>query len=129
MRDKDASQVAERWRERWYGSEPQKGSAITDELGNLIAYFGGDETAHAEVTKIVSAHNATLSAAPKQAEQQGVEALRSALEEAVGVLERLPYGDWPGKMYSGKTVAANALIRRARRALNAPTGAVEKERG
>ncbi|KTT68246.1 hypothetical protein [Sphingomonas sanguinis] len=47
-----------------------------------------------------------------------VERLREALTEAVAVLERLPYGDWPGKMYSGKTVAANALIRRARAALS-----------
>lgn len=42
---------------------------------------------------------------------------REALSQAVAVLERLPYGDWPGPMYSGKTVAANALIRRLRAAL------------
>ncbi|MBB6424996.1 hypothetical protein [Sphingopyxis sp. JAI128] len=44
--------------------------------------------------------------------------LVEALREAVAVLERLPYGDWPGKTYSSKTVAANALIRRARKALS-----------
>lgn len=43
--------------------------------------------------------------------------LVEALREALDVLERIPYGDWPGKMYSGKTVAANALIHRARKAL------------
>lgn len=45
--------------------------------------------------------------------------LVTALEETVSVLERLPYGDWPGKMYSGKVAAANGLIRRARNALAA----------
>jgi hypothetical protein len=54
------------WRERWYGSEPEKGSAITDERGNLVAYFGGDETTHAAVTKIVALHNAALSATTEQ---------------------------------------------------------------
>jgi hypothetical protein len=47
----------------------------------------------------------------------GTTELVEALREAVDVLERIPYGDWPGKMYSGKTVAANALICRARKAL------------
>lgn len=56
------------WRERWYGSEPEKGSAITDERGNLVAYFGGDETTHAAVTKIVALHNAALSATTEQGE-------------------------------------------------------------
>lgn len=51
-----------RWRERWYGSEPQKGSAVVDEWGNLIAHLGGDEATHAAVTRLVAAHNVTLSA-------------------------------------------------------------------
>ena len=53
-----------KWRERWYGSDPQKGSAITDEHGNLIAYFGGDEATHAAVTKAVIAHNSALASLP-----------------------------------------------------------------
>jgi len=49
--------------------------------------------------------------------------LREALGEAVSILERLPYGDWPGGMYSGKTVAANAFIRRCRKLLTPPSDA------
>lgn len=49
-----------RWRERWYGSEPEKGSSIVTERGNLIAYFGGDEQTHKIVRKVVAAHNAAL---------------------------------------------------------------------
>lgn len=51
---------AVKWRERWYGSEPQRGSSIYDELGNLIAYLGGDEATHRLATQIVTAHNAAL---------------------------------------------------------------------
>lgn len=51
-----------RWRGRWYGSEPQKGSAIVDERGNLIAYFGGDKETHKATTAAVAAHNAALNA-------------------------------------------------------------------
>lgn len=51
------------------------------------------------------------------------EGLREALGEAVSILERLPYGDWPGGMYSGKTVAANAFIRRCRKLLTPPSDA------
>lgn len=49
--------------------------------------------------------------------------LRQDLEDAVSVLERLPYGNWPGDMYHGKVAAANGLIRRLRAALNARGGA------
>jgi hypothetical protein len=49
-----------KWLERWHGSEPQKGSAIVDERGNLIAYFGGDEVTHKATTAIVAAHNAAF---------------------------------------------------------------------
>lgn len=52
-----------KWRERWYGSEPQRGSAIVDEAGNLVAHFGGDETTHAATTATVAAHNEALSPA------------------------------------------------------------------
>ncbi len=53
---------AVRWRERWYGSDPQRGSAIVDEAGNLIAYFGGDRETHRATTAAVAAHNAGLAA-------------------------------------------------------------------
>ncbi|WP_203309805.1 hypothetical protein [Sphingomonas beigongshangi] len=53
-----------KWRERWYGSEPQRGSAIVDERGNLVAYLGGDEATHTITTAIVAAHNAALAASP-----------------------------------------------------------------
>lgn len=55
------------WIERWYGSEPERGSAIcivgpTDRSGHgeLLAYLGGDETTHKAVGIIVAAHNAAL---------------------------------------------------------------------
>ena len=65
-----ATNQAVKWRERWYGSEPQKGSAIVDERGNLIAYFGGDETTHKATTAAVSAHNASM-ATPPATSQEG----------------------------------------------------------
>ncbi|MFD1034119.1 hypothetical protein ACFQ15_05590 [Sphingomonas hankookensis] len=51
---------AERWRERWYGSDPQKGSAIVTEGGSLVCHLGGDEDTHRLTTAIVAAHNAAL---------------------------------------------------------------------
>jgi hypothetical protein len=53
------------WAERWYGSEPERGSAIcavsrTGGAGELIAYLGGDEKTHAAAGLIVAAHNAAL---------------------------------------------------------------------
>lgn len=48
------------WRERWYGSAPFKGSSIVTEGGQTIAYLGGNEETHSEVSKIVAAHNAAL---------------------------------------------------------------------
>lgn len=60
MREDVTQSETLKWRERWYGSEPQKGSSIVDERGNLIAYFGGDEATHKAATAAVSAHNATL---------------------------------------------------------------------
>lgn len=62
---------AVKWRERWYGSDPQQGSAITDERGNLIAYFGGDNATHAAVTKAVAVHNATIPATGHAATGRG----------------------------------------------------------
>ena len=64
-----ATKQAVKWRERWYGSEPQKGSAIVDERGNLIAYFGGDETTHKATTAAVSAHNASIAAQPATSQE------------------------------------------------------------
>lgn len=55
---------ASRWSERWYGSEPERGSAIVDERGNLIVHIGGDEATHHITTTIVAAHNAALDALP-----------------------------------------------------------------
>lgn len=51
---------AEPWRERWYGSDPQKGSAIVTEGGSLVCHLGGDEDTHRLTTAIVAAHNAAL---------------------------------------------------------------------
>jgi hypothetical protein len=50
------------WRARWYGSEPERGSAIVtaEPNGNLVAYFGGDENTHRAVQRVVSTHNAML---------------------------------------------------------------------
>lgn len=53
------------WRERWYGSDPQRGSSVcaTTEHGlhgEVIAYLGGDEETHKEVRKLVLAHNAAM---------------------------------------------------------------------
>lgn len=59
-RERAPVQVDVKWRERWYGSDPQKGSAIVDESGNLIAYLGGDEATHKAATAIAAAHNAAL---------------------------------------------------------------------
>lgn len=50
------------WRERWYGSEPGRGSSIVTERGETIAYLGGNEETHAEARKVVAAHNAALNA-------------------------------------------------------------------
>lgn len=55
------------WRERWYGSEPERGSAICvvgrdGGHGELLAYLGGDEKTHHAVQSVVAAHNAALAA-------------------------------------------------------------------
>lgn len=55
--------TAVNWREGWYGSEPQRGSSIVDERGNLIVYLGGNEETHRLTTKIVAAHNRAFAAA------------------------------------------------------------------
>lgn len=57
------------WIERWYGSDPERGSAIcvaTDHGGQgaVLAYLGGDEETHRAVSKVVAAHNAALEAKP-----------------------------------------------------------------
>ena len=64
---KDRALAAERilalsgqhWRERWYGSGPQKGSWIYADR-DPVAFIGPDATAHALTTAIVMAHNAAL---------------------------------------------------------------------
>ena len=53
------------WLQRWYGSEPQRGSSVCAATehglhGELIAYLGGDEETHKAVGKLVAAHNAAL---------------------------------------------------------------------
>jgi hypothetical protein len=50
------------WRERWYGSAPERGSSIVTERGATVAYLGGNEETHDEVRKVVAAHNAALNA-------------------------------------------------------------------
>lgn len=57
------------WIERWYGSEPQRGSAICavglhGGHGETIAYLGGDEETHALAHKLVAMHNSTLATLP-----------------------------------------------------------------
>jgi hypothetical protein len=88
-----------KWRERWYGSEPQKGSAIVDERGNLIAYFGGDEATHKATTAAVSAHNAALSRLTEPARKadrlgEGVK-LPADIAEHVLSLGRVEWGQTP----------------------------------
>lgn len=51
-----------RWIERWYGSDPMKGSAIVTEDRSEIAVLGGDEETHKQVRKVVMAHNAGIKA-------------------------------------------------------------------
>jgi hypothetical protein len=90
---------AVKWRERWYGSEPQKGSAIVDERGNLIAYFGGDETTHKATTAAVFAHNAALDARPATSQQDARGDFGVGQDELVAGLKRAlqhPAGDHDG---------------------------------
>jgi len=55
------------WRERWFGSGPDRGSMICavtgpfDLHGEQIAHFGDAEGIHQTVSKIVLLHNARLS--------------------------------------------------------------------
>lgn len=84
---------AVKWRERWHGSEPEKGSAVVDYRGNMIAYLGGDEATHAAVTQVVAAHNAILSTLSADAIRQGegseVERFREAIVTIIGRCEAL----------------------------------------
>jgi hypothetical protein len=50
------------WRERWYGSPPERGSSIVTVRGDLVAYVGGDQDTHDAVSQIVATHNASLGA-------------------------------------------------------------------
>ncbi|WP_242183311.1 YuiA family protein [Sphingomonas sp. CARO-RG-8B-R24-01] len=85
-----------KWRERWYGSEPQKGSAIVDERGNLIAYFGGDESTHKATTAVVSAHNATLAhTARPDTGNEDVERLAQFLHDEGGFGDAMTDRSWP----------------------------------
>ncbi|SMC45541.1 hypothetical protein [Novosphingobium sp. B1] len=54
------AQGQQRWRERWYGSDPMKGSAIVTESRDEVAVIGGDEETHKQVRKVVMAHNAAI---------------------------------------------------------------------
>jgi len=78
-----------KWLERWYGSEPQKGSAIVDERGTLIAYFGGDKTTHKATTAAVSAHNAFIATQPATS-QEGEETIS---DEQINDAIRHGFGD------------------------------------
>lgn len=63
------------WVERWYGSEPERGSSVcavskSGGHGELIAYLGGDDKTHIAVGRLVLAHNAALAAlSPASPEQ------------------------------------------------------------
>ncbi|WP_150131803.1 hypothetical protein [Sphingomonas carotinifaciens] len=79
---------AVRWRERWYGSDPQRGSSIFDEAGNLIAYFGGDEKTHDATTAAVAAHNAALALpAPVVEGERWRHVKRGTVYEVIGYAE------------------------------------------
>jgi hypothetical protein len=73
------------WIERWYGSEPQRGSSICTVgkhggHGETIAYLGGDEETHKLAQKLVSIHNsmlATVPIAPELAMLADIEQLRA----------------------------------------------------
>lgn len=65
-----------RWREKWFGSPPQKGSWIYADR-DPVAFIGETEADHAECGKIVLAHNAALESAETHSA-----ALARALEEA-----------------------------------------------
>ena len=56
------AQGTTRWIERWYGSEPMKGSSIITVNHDEIAVIGGDKETHRQVRKVVMAHNAALEA-------------------------------------------------------------------
>ncbi len=98
-----ATNQAVKWRERWYGSEPQKGSAIVDERGNLIAYFGGDETTHKATTAAVSAHNASIGTQPATSQEE----LRKAIRKAAQGHGRAGTANWPGGPYMSMDDAAD----------------------
>lgn len=90
-----------------------------------------DDEARSFYRKVIDRYIAALPLSVAKGGEQatGADGLREALAQAVDVLERLPYGDWPGKMYSGKVAAANGLIRRARAALAATPPTPEAESG
>lgn len=79
------AQGTTRWIERWYGSEPMKGSSIITMNHDKIAVIGGDKETHRQVRKVVMAHNAALESLDTErtradkAEQRERE-LREALE-------------------------------------------------
>jgi hypothetical protein len=81
------AQGTTRWIERWYGSEPMKGSSIITVNHDEIAVIGGDKETHRQVRKVVMAHNAALESLDTErtradkAEQRERE-LREAVEMA-----------------------------------------------
>jgi hypothetical protein len=51
--------TAQEWRERWYGSDPERGWSILQGR-DVVAYIGGDESMSDAVRAIVDAHNAVI---------------------------------------------------------------------
>lgn len=58
--DRSPEMKAMFWQERWLSSDPQRGSSIVTQAGDLVAHFGGDVETHALVGKVVQIHNTLL---------------------------------------------------------------------
>ena len=86
-----------RWVERWYGSDPMKGSAIVTEDRSEIAVLGGDEETHKQVRKVVMVHNAGIKALATRTDATPVAwmPIESAPKDGTVVLFATPEpGDW-----------------------------------
>ena len=79
-----------RWREKWFGSPPQKGSWIYADR-DPVAFIGETEADHAECGKIVLAHNAALEAAEAHSAE-----LAKVLENILDTYRRVYYMPKPG---------------------------------
>ena len=118
-----------RWRERWYGSDPMKGSAIVTESGDEVACIGGDKETHKAVCRVVMAHNAGLAShpAPPAADEAMVGRVARAIAKELSDQDYgvwVPPQDWDMKWsyvdqgevdFAGLSRAALAAIQEDRR--------------